>query len=277
MTIPYILIEKVHVCPCCVKFDWKFFSYFSAPGPIEYFSCDSKNIVFEDQTNLLKHFKTETRREESSTINQFHQIFYIWLSLYKYCSSFMSKNNINLCPSNLSSLNKTNVEEDNGDYFYPCQQCVTCGTFGIVTSRMDLSTLISVNNKQNNQYTCIHTSWCRNHLTNEKEIREGTEEERTLQLVDIQAFEDLVSRIHIPPTLVCSITNYVRISCSTLKITFKKLYNDSQFHKLKFFYKNMLELVFSFLILSDVKKRGDDSMFSKTGRFLTWSFTMRQN
>ena len=48
MTIPYMLIEKNHVCPCCVKFGWKFFSNFSAPGPIEYFTYDSKNIAFED-------------------------------------------------------------------------------------------------------------------------------------------------------------------------------------------------------------------------------------
>ena len=61
MTIPYMLIEKINVCPCCVNFGSKFFTYFSAPGPIEYFKCDSTNIVFEDQTVLLKHFKTETR------------------------------------------------------------------------------------------------------------------------------------------------------------------------------------------------------------------------
>ena len=90
-----------------------------------------------------------------------------------------------------------------------------------------MSTLISVNNKQNKKYTGINTSTCRNYLIKEKKIREETEEERTLQLVDIQAFEDLVSNIYIPPTLVCSITNYVGISCSTIKIIFKKLYNDS--------------------------------------------------
>ena len=96
----------------------------------------------------------------------------------------MSKNNVNLCPSSLSIINKKDVEEDNGNYCYPCQQCVTCEKFGIVFSRMNMSTLISVNNKQNNQYTCINTSTCRNHLINEREIREETEE-RTLQLVDI--------------------------------------------------------------------------------------------
>ena len=37
------------------------FSYFSAPGSIDYFTCDCKNIVFEDQTILLNHFKTKTR------------------------------------------------------------------------------------------------------------------------------------------------------------------------------------------------------------------------
>ena len=75
---------------------------------------------------------------------------------------------------------------------------------------------------------------CRNNLIKEKTTREETEE-RTLQLVDIQAFEDLISKIYIPPTLVCSITNDVGISCSTLKIIFKKLYNNSQFNKLKNF------------------------------------------
>ena len=59
----------------------------------------------------------------------------------------MLENNANLCPSTLSSINKKNVEEDNGNHFYPCQQCVICGTFGIVSSRMNISTLISVNNK----------------------------------------------------------------------------------------------------------------------------------
>ena len=100
-----------------------------------------------------------------------------------------------------------------------CKQCVICEKFGIFSSRINISTLIPVNNKQNNQYTCINTSTCRNHLINEREIREETEE-RTLQLVDIQAFEDLVSEVYIPPTLVCSITNYVGISCSTLTIIF---------------------------------------------------------
>ena len=64
------------------KFDNQFFYNFSVPNPIEYFKCDSKPIVFKDQTLLLKHLKTDTRPEEHSTINRFHQIFYIWLSLY---------------------------------------------------------------------------------------------------------------------------------------------------------------------------------------------------
>ena len=55
----------------------------------------------------------------------------------------MSKNSVNLYPSTLSSINKNNVEEDNGNCLYPCKQCVICGTFGIVTSTMDMSTLIS--------------------------------------------------------------------------------------------------------------------------------------
>ena len=134
---------------------------------------------------------------------------------------------------------------------------------------MKILTLISVNNKQNKQYTCINTSTCRNHLINEREIREETEDKRILQLVNIQAFEDLVSKIYILPTLVCSITNYVGISCSTLKMIFKKLYNDSQFNKLKTFDKSMLKLIFSFLIPSDRIKRGDYFMFSKSEQFLT--------
>ena len=56
--------------------------------------------------------------------------------------------------------------------------------------------------------------------------------------------------------MVCSIRNYVGISCSTLKIIFKKLYNDSQFNKLKMFDKSILELIFSFLIPSDIKNIG---------------------
>ena len=66
---------------------------------------------------------------------------------------------------------------------------------------------------------------------------------------------------------MCSFTNYVGISCSTLKIIFKKLYDDSQFNKFKTFDNNVLELIFSFLIPSDIKKHGDDSMFSKTDLF----------
>ena len=72
MAIPYMLIEKGNVCPCRVTFGRQLFYYFSAPGPIEYFKCDSKTIVFEDQTVLLKKIKTETRPKELSTINRFH-------------------------------------------------------------------------------------------------------------------------------------------------------------------------------------------------------------
>ena len=57
----------------------------------------------------------------------------------------MSEHNVNLCYSSLSSINKKNVEEDNGNYCNPCQQCVTCKTFFIVSSRMSMSTLSSVN------------------------------------------------------------------------------------------------------------------------------------
>ena len=101
----------------------------------------------------------------------------------------------------------------------------TCKTFSIVSSRINTSTLSSVNNNQNNQYICIDTNKCRNNVLKEMVIPEGIVEDLTLQLVDIQAFEDLVSDFYIPPTLVCSITNYVGISCSTLKLIFKKLLN----------------------------------------------------
>ena len=73
--------------------------------------------------------------------------------------------------------------------------------------------------------------------------------------------------MYIPLTLVYSLTNYVGISCSTLKIVFKKLYDDSQFNKLRPFDGSVLKLILSFLIPSDIKKHGDDSMFSKTERF----------
>ena len=98
----------------------------------------------------------------------------------------------------------------------------------------------------------MHISSCKKYLADENEIPVGTEGRRTLQLVNIQAYEDVISGIYIQPTLVCNITNYVGISCSTLKIIFKKLYNDSQFNKLKCLDKNMLELIFSFLIPSDI-------------------------
>ena len=45
---------------------------------------------------------------------------------------------------------------------------------------------------------------------------------------------------------------------------FKKLYDDSQFNKLKTFDGIVLKLIFSFLIPSDIENHGDDSMFSKT-------------
>ena len=139
-----------------------------------------------------------------------------------------------------------------------------------------MSTLSSVNNNQNNQYSCINSSKYRNNVIKEKTILEETEEQ-TLHLVDIQAFEDLVSKIYIPPTLVCSITNDVGISCSTLKIIFKKLYNDSQFNKLKTFDGIVLELIFSFLIPSDIEKHWDDSMFSKTERLFSTAGVSQSN
>ena len=114
-------------------------------------------------------------------------------------------------------------------------------------------------------------------MVDEREISPGIEDERILQLVDIQAFEDLVSEIYIPPTLVCSLTNYVGISCSTLKILIKELYDDSQFNKLKTFDNNVLELVFSFLIPSDIQKHGDDSIFSKTERFYSTDRVSQSN
>ena len=169
----------------------------------------------------------------------------------------------------MSSINNINAEEDNGNYCNPCQQCVTCETFGIVSSRINMSTLSSVNNNQKNQYICIDTNKCRNNVLREMVIPEGIVEDRTLQLVDIKVFEDLVSDYYIPPTLVCSITNYVGISCSTLKLIFKKLYNDSQYNKLKVFDAVVLTKIFNFLIPSDKEKHGDDSIFCKTERFFS--------
>ena len=271
MTIPYMLIEKNNVCPCCVKFSSKFFGYFSAPGPIAYFTCDcNNNVVFENQTFLLNHFKTETRVKEDSTINRFHQIFYIWLSLYNYCSTYISKRNIILCQASLPSLNHITSEEDNGIYCNPCQQCVTCETFGIVSSRINMSTLSSANNNQNNQYLCINTIKCRdNVLSGRHSPPEDVKIDRTLDLDDIQAFQNLVSDNYIPPTLACSITNYVGISCSTLKLIFKKLYNDTQYNKLEVFDAAVLTEIFNFLIPSDKEKHGDDSIFCKTERFFS--------
>ena len=58
-------------------------------------------------------------------------------------------------------------------------------------------------------------------MTKMMKISELTEAERTLQLVDIQSFEDLISEIYIQPTLMCNFTNYVGISCYTLKIALR--------------------------------------------------------
>ena len=141
-----------------------------------------------------------------------------------------------------------------------------------------MSTLNSANKEKNNKYTCINKSLCRKHLVNEKKILEGIEVERILQQVDIQVFEDLILEIYIPPTPVCSLTNYVWLSCSTLKMIFKKLYDDSPFNKLETFDGRVLNMIFSFLIPSDIEKLGDDSMFSKTELFYNrWSFAKQQN
>ena len=48
---------------------------------------------------------------------------------------------------------------------------------------------------------------------------------------------------------------------------FKKLYDDSPFNKLETFDGRVLNMIFSFLIPSDIEKLGDDSMFSKTDLF----------
>ena len=108
-------------------------------------------------------------------------------------------------------------------------------------------------------------------------IPEVVENDLTLQLEDIQAFENFVSDFYIPPTLVCSITNYVGISCSTLKLIFKKLYNDSQYNKVIIFDGGVLKVIFSFLIPSDIEKNEDDSMFSKTERFFSTAGVSQSN
>ena len=71
--------------------------------------------------------------------------------------------------------------------------------------------LISANNEKNNHYTCISTSLCSKNVADEKKIPEGTEVKQTLQQVNIQVFEDLISEINIPPALVCNLMNYVGI------------------------------------------------------------------
>ena len=59
---------------------------------------------------------------------------------------------------------------------------------------------------------------------------------------------------------------------------FKKLYDDSPFNKLETFDGRVLNMIFSFLIPSDIEKLGDDSMFSKTELFYNrWSFAKQQN
>ena len=121
---------------------------------------------------------------------------------------------------------------------------------------MEMSTLNSANNEQNNQYTCINKCLCSKYVVNEKKITESIEVERTLKQVDIQAFEGLISKINIQPTLICSLTNYVGMSCSILKIIFKKLYDDSQLNKLKTFDGRDLKVIFSFLIPSDIENLG---------------------
>ena len=95
---------------------------------------------------------------------------------------------------------------------------------------------------------------CCKNLVNEKKISKGTGTERILQQVNIQAFESLISEIYITPTLVYSLTNYVGISYSTFKIIFKKLHDDSQFNKLKYFDGRVLKLIFGFLIPSYIEK-----------------------
>ena len=59
------------------------------------------------------------------------------------------------------------------------------------------------------------------------------------------------------------------MSCSTLTLIFKKLFNDSQYNKLKVFDAVVLTKIFNFLIPSDKEKHGDDSIFCKTERFFS--------
>ena len=96
-------MKKTNVCPCCVKFSSKFFVYFSAPSPIEYLKYDSTNIVFEDQTVLLKHLKTENRPEEFPPLIDFIKSFtygypYINIVLVS-CPKIMSIYVLHLCQS----------------------------------------------------------------------------------------------------------------------------------------------------------------------------------
>ena len=140
----------------------------------------------------------------------------------------MSKNSVNLSLSTTLSIKNNNVEECNCNSLSLRQQCITCETFGIVNSMMEMLPLNSTKKEQNNQYICINKSFYSEHLAkncnNELKKPQGIKMERSLQQVDIQVFLDLILEIYIPLTLVYILTNYVGISC--------KIYEDSQFNKL---------------------------------------------
>ena len=93
----------------------------------------------------------------------------------------MSENNFKLCPSFLPSINKKNVEEDNRNDSSPCQQCVTCGRFGIANSTMEMLPINLVNKEQNNEYICTNKSFYTTHL--EKIRIHGKNKSRGIEMV----------------------------------------------------------------------------------------------
>ena len=147
-------------------------------------------------------------------------------------------------------------------------QCVTCERFGIVNSTIEILPTNPANNEGNNQYICTNKSFCSEHLAKisikAQKKPQRIKIVRSLQQVDIQEFLDLISEIYIPPAFVCTHKNYVRISCCTLKIMFKKIYEDSP---IKNFSRQSSKKIFSYIFSRDIEQLGDKSMFCRTELF----------
>ena len=125
-------------------------------------------------------------------------------------------------PISTSNVNRINVEENFCKHLSPCQQCVTCGRFGIIGLTMEMLLLKTSRHEQSTGYICKNKSFCKEHLAKIKKhgrkIPEGVKIVRSLHQGDIQSFQDLISEFYIPPTLVCTHTNYVGISLSLIHI-----------------------------------------------------------